>query len=87
MFIYLFILNKTSWSQILKVITNLQRKKNRKECLKYRRSQVSCFHPFDNAKSSLWSRSGHRHGDEKKNEHCGDFVSCKVFSCFIKVCL
>ena len=33
MFIYLFILNKTSWSQNLKVITNLQRKKNRKECL------------------------------------------------------
>ena len=84
LFIHLFILNKTSWSQNLKVTTNLQHKKNRKECLKYRRSQVSCFHRFDNAKSSLWSRSGHRHGYEKKNEHCGDFVSCKVFSCFPK---
>ena len=31
-----------------------------------RRSRVSCFHGCHSAKSSLWSRSGHLSGDEKK---------------------
>lgn len=45
-----------------------------------RKSHVSCFHPCHGAKSFLCSRSGYWRGEEK-NEHCGDFNSCKVFHC------
>ena len=84
MFIYLFLLNKTSWSQNLKVITNLKRKKNREECLKYRRSQVSCFHPLILQNHLCGVAVVTDMATRKKNEHCGDYLSCKVFSCFPK---